>query len=291
MSSKPCRFGAKCRFGAECRFAHPNTASASASASASNKHKHNNKENKNNHKRKPNRNKAASSREAAVTAKSQPIDLTIMIDRSYSMSGTRLAECQKAVKSIAKALRPDDYLSVSTFTHEAPQVCVRGKVKKIRSSASAAINALEADGGTALWDAIGATMEATRARKVHYNHTQAQKQGKQSRRCKVIVLTDGEDQHSKSWTLSKVRAAVARPGFPMQFILVGVGISGSTARDLESICEPVTATYKHIVDARGIAKVFHWVQETVLMEKRVTKMVKQQHTVLVKKTGAKQYGR
>jgi Ca-activated chloride channel homolog len=109
-----------------------------------------------------------------------PLAVAIAIDRSFSMSGTRLALAKSAARAFLDELRPADQsmlLAIGSRTE------VVAPLSSDRQSQVAALSGLDAFGTTGLYDAIiSATGEIQAAR---------------GRRA-LLLLSDGADKYSKA---------------------------------------------------------------------------------------------
>ena len=86
----------------------------------------------------------------ATLLAAEPLRLTLMLDVSKSVSGSRLASLIKASQDMVHALRPDDQVSLITFSHRVTSVVPMGHD---RSAINDALAMLSGDGATALRDA------------------------------------------------------------------------------------------------------------------------------------------
>jgi Ca-activated chloride channel family protein len=87
----------------------------------------------------------------ATRLAAQPLRLTLVLDVSKSVSGSRLASLIKASRAIVQALRPQDQVSLVTFSHRITSVVPMGHD---RSAINDALTLLSGDGATALRDAM-----------------------------------------------------------------------------------------------------------------------------------------
>jgi len=107
--------------------------------------------------------------------------LTLVIDKSGSMSDEKIALAKEAARATAALLHEDDYLGVIGFD-AAPTHVVRLSAARNRSAIERGIDRLKAGGGTAIFpalDAAYADLSGVRARKKH-----------------VILLTDGQTREA-----------------------------------------------------------------------------------------------
>lgn len=86
----------------------------------------------------------------ATLLAAEPIRLTLVLDVSKSVSGTRLASLVKGSRAIVRALRPDDQISLVTFSHRVTSVVPVGHD---RAAIDDALKMLSGEGATALRDA------------------------------------------------------------------------------------------------------------------------------------------
>jgi VWFA-related protein len=80
----------------------------------------------------------------------EPLRLTLVLDVSRSVSGTRLASLVKGSRTMVQALRPDDQVALITFSH---RVSSAVPVGQDRLAINDALTALSGEGATALRDA------------------------------------------------------------------------------------------------------------------------------------------
>jgi Ca-activated chloride channel family protein len=85
----------------------------------------------------------------ASTSERLPLDLSIVIDKSTSMEGPRLASVKAAAREILDQLNDDDFLTIVSFNDRA-ELLISDQVGSGRTSAKRAINGLRAEGGTEL---------------------------------------------------------------------------------------------------------------------------------------------
>jgi VWFA-related protein len=86
----------------------------------------------------------------AALLSTQPLRLTLVLDVSRSVSGSRLASLIAAGRSLAQALRPEDQASLITFSHRVTAAVPMGRD---RPALNEALTMLSGDGATALRDA------------------------------------------------------------------------------------------------------------------------------------------
>ncbi len=107
-----------------------------------------------------------------------PLSVAIALDRSFSMSGTRLGLAKAAARAFLSELRPDDQ---SMLVGVGSEVEVLSPLSTDRSAQYAALTRLERFGTTGLHDALIKTIDAI--------------QPARGRRA-LVVLSDGDDRYS-----------------------------------------------------------------------------------------------
>ena len=114
-----------------------------------------------------------------------PLRAILLIDRSASMDGAKLARAVEAAALFARRLGPDDTLGIITFNQQAARIHAFGD-DPLRAPAS--LGSVTATGSTSLYDALlVAANDLARARNDALPNT----------REAVIVLSDGEDTASR----------------------------------------------------------------------------------------------
>jgi VWFA-related protein len=112
----------------------------------------------------------------AGSLKDVPIDLTLVLDTSGSVEGRRLDRIKTGVRDTAQWLRTNDRWRVISVAHVLHEV-----VPMQPASKPTAIDALQAGGGTALFDAVIAGL---------------MRPASPGRRQMLVVYTDGDDASS-----------------------------------------------------------------------------------------------
>lgn len=134
---------------------------------------------------------------------SLPIAVVLAIDVSGSMEGGALTEAKTASRSFLEALAPEDTVAVVTFSNTVSTVL---PFTSDRAAAVAAIDALVADGATALYEA---TSESVR-----------QAAAVESSRHAVVLLSDGLDNGS---ALAREDALAAAETLRVPVFAIGLG--------------------------------------------------------------------
>ena len=92
-----------------------------------------------------------------------PINVAIVVDRSGSMSGERLAAAKKGAHAALERLGSDDIVSLVSYNHEVDVLQKAGRFGSERSALERAIDKLEASGTTALYAGVKEGGEQVRA--------------------------------------------------------------------------------------------------------------------------------
>jgi VWFA-related protein len=153
----------------------------------------------------------------AGSLKNTPIDVTLVVDTSGSVEGRRFDHLKAGVHDTTQWLRPDDRWRVISVEHVLHEV-----VPLQAASKATAIDTLQPDGGTALYDGlIAALMEP---------HTPGRRQ-------MLVAYTDGDD--ASSITTASALLDVARLSDSVVHVVVPV--ENARAR-LEATTNPSTRT-------------------------------------------------
>ncbi len=150
----------------------------------------------------------------AAAMMSPPITFVVAIDTSSSMHGSRMKETIRGVRSLVTAIcrrrHPDDLIKVLTFNHGQSLLQGYAKVCSLDQAAlDRKLALVEADGGTSIFDTLQYMRDDLDASKASAN----------GRMTEFILITDGDDQHSKrggSIQESRrwARQRLERPGCP-----------------------------------------------------------------------------
>jgi Ca-activated chloride channel homolog len=117
---------------------------------------------------------------AASSSAPVPLNFCMVLDRSGSMQGPKLASMKEAAARVVDTLTADDIVSVVTFNDDAPQVLIAATPATDKQALKAAIAAVEEAGGTAM----SGGMRAGQAELA--KHAGADRVGR------MLLLTDGQ---------------------------------------------------------------------------------------------------
>jgi VWFA-related protein len=107
-----------------------------------------------------------------------PIDVTVALDISSSVTGDVLTQFRRGIEQLMPDLAADDRLKLMTFNQRVKRVLDLGRTT---TTAAAALNEIRATGSTAIFDAIAVAL-TTRA--------------EPDRRQLILVFSDGRDSSS-----------------------------------------------------------------------------------------------
>ena len=163
--------------------------------------------------------------------------LTLVIDRSGSMTGQKLDEAKAAATAAVDHLTGNDCVSVITFD-SAPQTVVPMQSASNATAIKNAIAHITAGGGTEILSALQAahgtfTAQTAGARKKH-----------------VVLLTDGQSPVAGLQTLVQTMAAAHET-----LTTAGLG-SDVDEQTLRSLSSTGTGRYYHVVDPKALARIF-----------------------------------
>jgi VWFA-related protein len=155
-----------------------------------------------------------------------PIDITVALDVSHSVSGRTLEQLRQAVVQLMRDLEKNDRLKLLLFNMRvARMVDFTRDVKRVES----AIRDATAGGGTALLDTLSVSLVSASA---------------PDRRQLIVVFTDGSDSSSTT-TPTMLTSIAQRTRATMTFVMPGVNVPVTINRGPNSL-GPVT-TYNQQV--------------------------------------------
>lgn len=133
----------------------------------------------------------------------------MLLDVSGSMAGEKIENVRQAAAQFVEQMGDDDYISIIAFSSEPTPIVWHRPVGGNREKIAAAIEGLEAQGDTTLYDAIGdgATLLSETAAPETANA--------------LVVLTDGLDTASFRYDAAGAGASVANTGATVFTIAYG----------------------------------------------------------------------
>jgi Ca-activated chloride channel family protein len=111
----------------------------------------------------------------------RPLDLALVIDRSGSMAGAKIATARQAAARVVERMSDDGWVTVVAFSDSAEVIVPGAAVREARPRAVAALTRLEGAGGTDLTQGLQAAMSQL-APRIRPEDAVA-----------VFIVTDGQD--------------------------------------------------------------------------------------------------
>ena len=182
-------------------------------------------------------------------AESAPLSLVIAIDASQSMEGSRIAFARQAVLRFLERLGPDDELDVFGFNNRPFNVTKGNKDPQVIARALAGVRP---SGGTALYQAVAAGIEALQRSK--------------HRRRALVVISDGNDEPSVPY--DDDRASLAREAMATgrvnrsEALVYAIGVDPPNRRSLRPLniaalsrlTDPTGGATRRVVEDAGITE-------------------------------------
>lgn len=173
----------------------------------------------------------------------QPLNLSVVLDRSGSMRGAKLEQARQAAEMLVDRLGPDDYFSVVTYDTEVdvliPPQQLRGNLESLKRK----IRRIEAGGSTALYHGV-----ETGGRQL------AEFFGKEKIN-RVLLLSDGIANvgPSSNRDIAHLGQELAQDGLSVTTI----GVGDDYNEDLmTALAEASDANYYYVADVEGLPEVF-----------------------------------
>jgi len=152
-----------------------------------------------------------------------PLTAVLVFDASASVRGANLAHLQAAGRALLAGLRERDEAALVAFSHELAAVVPQGTG---RAAVRQALDAIEANGATAVWDGLYAGLKLPRTRG----------------RSLVALFTDGED--NMSWLSAEQVQRVAEESNAVVHVV--------TLADPPGMAEPLSRReLRHVTEATG----------------------------------------
>ncbi|MCA9562229.1 MAG: VWA domain-containing protein, partial [Myxococcales bacterium] len=156
-----------------------------------------------------------------------PVSMTIVMDVSGSMSGTKIANSREAARSLVSRLAPGDLLTLVSFNNQSNLRLSNQEIGEDRSNIYAVIDSLAAGGGTCI--TCGLDTAYSNLASVPSSHTS-----------RVILMSDGQGQAPASQLQASAAAALRNHGTPTASIGLGGDVN---TQAMSAIAEGGAATY------------------------------------------------
>lgn len=177
-------------------------------------------------------------------------DIIVVFDKSGSMAGEKMNQAVLGAKEFVRSMDNEDWVMWMPFDDNVYQL-TEGQVSKVGEELLREISGTSANGGTALYDAVGEAYTILDERR--------QKQG-DSRRYGIVVLSDGQNTGTARFSLSKLLYLMKDTETdPTGIQMHTIGIGGDADKDVltniasatqgkywEPNLELLTVVYKNI---------------------------------------------
>ena len=182
-------------------------------------------------------------------------------DVSGSMAGGRIDASIKGLESLrSEVLQDEDYLSLVLFNTNTTKLHSPMVVKNIDHQRNVRAIRESIDGRTALYDGLGAAIEEIKAMRADKKYNSVTKDAVYE----LLVLTDGGDNSSVTFSLETLSTLVAQPGIPnFNLHVVGVSMDHSDKEKLLSLCKPRHCSYIDVSDLTQLSDKLSHIRETV----------------------------
>ena len=172
------------------------------------------------------------------------INVALILDKSGSMSGQKIADAKKASKMLVDRLNPNDIVSVIAYDNQ-PHVIVRAQPVRHPEMIKAQINQIQANGGTALYHGV-----ETGARELQKFFTDNQVS-------RAILLSDGIANVGPSTPtdLAELGHRLANQGISVSTIGLGLGYNEDLMARLANSSD---GTHQFAESADDLAQAFDW---------------------------------
>ncbi|MEL6178385.1 MAG: VWA domain-containing protein [Myxococcota bacterium] len=180
----------------------------------------------------------------AATFERKPLNLSVVIDRSGSMSGDRIEAARTALERLVDQLSPNDRLSLVVFNNE-PQVMLEPTMVNDPNAIKSLVRGLEAEGGTDIESGLRqgfAFVDAHRSSAPEMEH-------------RVILITDAQPNIGATGDSEFVELAQDHAQRGIGLTTMGVGVDFGHALAL-AIGRVRGANMLYLEDAEKLERVF-----------------------------------
>ncbi|WP_195837564.1 VWA domain-containing protein [Halorhabdus sp. CBA1104] len=184
---------------------------------------------------------------APESSNTSDVSVSIVIDRSGSMAGTKISDARAAAKDFVQQFQVEDEGQIIAF-HDTIEF--KERWSKDESELTGAIDTISAGGGTNLWGATKRGVEQAAPR---------------VGRSAVVVLTDGKN--TKSTTLNEAITAAQESNVPVYTIGLG---SDADESDLQTLANDTGGTYHFAPDSSDLATIYDRISQSIADEYEIT---------------------
>jgi uncharacterized protein YegL len=214
-----------------------------------------------------------------VSAQSQRKKLVFgwIQDVSGSMSGSRINTSLEGFQFMFNEVyHPNDFLSVVTFCEEVKTLHKPMVVKKIDAEKDMGNIRNNMGGRTACYDAVASSIQGLQAMVRDENYSAVT----QDAVYQLLLVTDGQDNSSTAFTLTRLIELVERPGVPnFHFFVVAVSMTNEDKKNLKKLCKSSHTTFIDVADIGELQKTFQRVAKSVQQRLVVTTTVTETRVV------------
>jgi Mg-chelatase subunit ChlD len=222
--------------------------------------------------------KAKTTEQVNVKHKRRKTNVVVVLDLSGSMAGSNLANAKRELNKLWNLLEKGDSLTIITFSNTVSVAMTRrfkyepkaGKQKQVwqfdESDLRAVVTGLSAGGGTALYDAVAVALKSMQSA---CEQDMAKHPNAELHTYQILIITDGQDNSSKSASATSVHATLLHPGkwaglshFSSCFVAIGAEAASALA--------PCSAGLKHSTTVADIDAGFRRLTDTVAQIRTTT---------------------
>lgn len=176
----------------------------------------------------------------AVANVQMPLNFSLVLDRSGSMSGEPLSNLKEAVKQILDRMQPQDIVSISIFDDQA-EVVVPSQPVTNAAHLKAVVDGIQDRGGTEM------------SKGMNLGLTEVQKNLHQGRVSRILLLTDGQTWEDES---NCERLASQAGGMGVPILALGLGSGDWNSALLDTIARASGGESDFIDQPSKITSVF-----------------------------------
>ncbi len=182
-----------------------------------------------------------------------PIALTLTIDTSGSMEGSKIVEARNAARELVSRMKEGDMVAIDTFSDHAREIVPPTVLDaRTRQRVMSTISELSADGATNMFDAL--QLAISTARRAPSTHPVR----------RVVMISDGRATTGTTHTESLAQVAELGTQFGVQVTSLGVGLDYDEDA-LNAIAVRSSGRLFHLADAKEMPSIIK--NELALLQK------------------------